>query len=61
MAITSGKILGTQGTTRTIYEVTFAGRLQYISIDIGNNGYIVGANPTSRKLISQLTQGTSHG
>ncbi|ACK66413.1 conserved hypothetical protein [Rippkaea orientalis PCC 8801] len=50
-AIIEGRIVGTQGSTRTIYEVMFEGKVQYLSINVGNNGYIVGANPTSRKLI----------
>lgn len=52
-AIIEGRMIGTQGATRTIYEVTFEGKVQYLSINIGNNGYIVGVNPTSRKLIQR--------
>ncbi|MGH2413866.1 MAG: hypothetical protein ACRDEA_09295 [Microcystaceae cyanobacterium] len=58
-AIAQGKVLGKQGATRTIYEVAFEGKTQYISVDVGNNGYIVGANPTPRRLIRRLTQGKS--
>ncbi|MBK1990803.1 hypothetical protein A0J48_025395 [Sphaerospermopsis aphanizomenoides BCCUSP55] len=49
-AVTSGTLLGYQGTTelpREIYEVTFNGKKQYIAVTIGDNGYIVGANPAS--------------
>ena len=55
-AVTRGRFLGTQGTTRTIYEVEFNGDTQYISVDIASNGYIVGANPTKTRLIRRLTQ-----
>lgn len=37
-AVTEGKILGTQETTRTIYEVEYNGETQYISVDLGSNG-----------------------
>jgi hypothetical protein len=49
-AVTRGKFIGYQGTIeprREIYEVIFNGQTQYIAVTIGDNGYIVGANPTS--------------
>ncbi|MBS3025792.1 MAG: hypothetical protein HCA25_01505 [Dolichospermum sp. DET50] len=49
-AVTSGTLLGYQGTTelpREIYEVNFNGKKQYIAVTVGDNGYIVGANPAS--------------
>ena len=55
-AIIRGKVAGRQGSTRTIYTVFFGGKIQYISVEIGSNGYIVSANPTPRKLILKLTQ-----
>ena len=55
-AVTRSRFLGTQGTTRTIYEVQFNDDTQYISVDIASNGYIVGANPTKTTLIRRLTQ-----
>lgn len=55
-AVTRGRFLGTQGTTRAIYEVEFNGDTQYISVDIASNGYIVGANHTKTRLIRRLTQ-----
>ena len=48
-AIIQNKILGYQGTVeprRTIYEVYFNGKTDYVAITISNNGYIVGANPS---------------
>ena len=45
-AIANGKVVGTQ-RTRTIYEVMYEGRLQRVAISIGDNGFIVGANPKS--------------
>jgi hypothetical protein len=46
-ALTEGKVVGYQGRkkTRTIYEVNFDGKTQYISVTVSDNGYIVGANP----------------
>jgi hypothetical protein len=57
-AVTSGVIIGTQGTkgTRDVYEVDFNGAVQYISITVGDNGYIVGANPTKKNIIRRLLQ-----
>lgn len=54
-AVVRGKAIGTQGTGRIIYEIMFNGKLQYVSVTVGSNGYIVGANPTPKRLISQLT------
>ncbi|MBE9244485.1 hypothetical protein IQ223_07980 [Microcystis aeruginosa LEGE 00239] len=53
-AITMGQLIGTQGTSRSIYKVNYQGEIQYISIDIGSNGYVVSANPTPRKLIQRF-------
>ncbi len=49
-AVISGRFLGYQGTVeprREIYEVIFNGQTQYIAVSVGDNGYIVGANPAS--------------
>jgi hypothetical protein len=49
-AVANGIFLGYQGTVeprREIYEVTFNGKKQFIAVTVGNNGYIVGANPAS--------------
>ncbi|BAG02377.1 hypothetical protein MAE_25550 [Microcystis aeruginosa NIES-843] len=53
-AITMGQLIGTQGTSRSIYKVDYQGEIQYISIDIGSNGYVVSANLTPRKLIQRF-------
>lgn len=45
-ALTEGKIVGSQGT-RFIYETTFKGVKQRVAINVGDNGYVVGANPRS--------------
>jgi hypothetical protein len=42
---THGTRVGMQNT-RPIYEYIFEGKLWRVAIDIGSNGYIVGANPT---------------
>jgi hypothetical protein len=52
LALTMGKFVGYQPTRsptpRSIYEVNFNEIIQYIAITVGDNGYIVGANPTSK-------------
>ena len=45
-ALEEGKVVGTQ-RTRTIYEVMYEGKLQRVAISVGDNGFIVGANPKS--------------
>ncbi|WP_171304781.1 hypothetical protein [Acinetobacter soli] len=47
-AVKGGKIIGYQGkgTGRPIYETVINGEKRAIAISIGNNGFIVGANPT---------------
>ncbi|MDZ8106410.1 MAG: hypothetical protein RM338_12425 [Nostoc sp. DedQUE12a] len=46
-AVTQGRVIGFQGRrkTRTVYEVSFNEKTQYIAVTVGDNGYIVGANP----------------
>lgn len=49
-AIIKSKIVGYQGKKeprRPIYKIKFNGKIHYVAISIGTNGYIVGANPTS--------------
>ena len=53
-AITYGIIIGRQGRSRTIYEIEFNNVKQYISVEIGSNGYIVSANPTSATLVRRF-------
>ena len=50
-ALNKGEIVGYQGKGqgRPIYEVVFNGQKQRVAITIGNNGFIVGANPSSIK------------
>jgi len=46
-AITEGRVVGHQGrgTERPIYEVVIKGQRQRFAVTVGNNGYVVGANP----------------
>lgn len=46
-AVTEGKVVGMQ-RTRPIYEVMFEGRVHKVAVSVGNNGFIVGANPVGR-------------
>jgi hypothetical protein len=48
-AVTEGRIVGFQGsgTGRPIYEFTFNGRTHHAAITVGENGYVVGANPVT--------------
>ncbi len=50
-AINKGKVIGYQGrgTGRPIYEFEYNGTIQFVAITIGDNGFIVGANPVSMK------------
>ncbi|WTY66536.1 ricin-type beta-trefoil lectin domain protein [Streptomyces sp. NBC_01410] len=44
-ALTQGTRVGTQGAGRPIYEVAFNGKTQRLAISVGDNGYVIGANP----------------
>ncbi|MFJ5596218.1 hypothetical protein ACIQCG_41640 [Streptomyces noursei] len=44
-ALTEGTLLGTQGSTRLVYEVVFNGKSQRVAIDVSSNGFVIGANP----------------
>jgi uncharacterized protein YukE len=46
-AATTGKIVGYQGkgTGRPIFEFLFEGKPYKVAVTVGNNGFIVGANP----------------
>jgi RHS repeat-associated protein len=46
-AASNGRIVGYQGagTGRPIYEVVFDGSTHRVAVTVGNNGFIVGANP----------------
>ena len=49
-AITNGTIVGYLGSgrePRPIYQVNFQGQNLYIAVTMSQNGFIVGANPTS--------------
>jgi hypothetical protein len=46
-AVTTGEVVGVQ-RTRPIYEVVFEGNVYKIAVSVGDNGYIVGANPVGR-------------
>ncbi|MFI6933477.1 RICIN domain-containing protein [Streptomyces sp. NPDC050287] len=43
--LTEGTRVGTQGAGRPVYEVTFNGRTQRLAVSVGDNGYVIGANP----------------
>lgn len=46
-AVKEAKIVGTSGKNRDVYETKVNGRVVHIAITISDNGYIVGAHPTS--------------
>ncbi len=50
-AVHQGNVVGTQGkrNPRTVYEFTYNGKKQRIAVQVGSNGYIVGANCVSLK------------
>jgi uncharacterized protein YukE len=47
-AATEGTPVGSQGDGRTIFEFTWNGETRRIAITVGDNGYIVGANPRGK-------------
>ncbi|GAA3832746.1 hypothetical protein [Nocardioides panacisoli] len=44
-ALSEGKVVGTQGRDRPIYEVVVDGVTRRVAITVSKNGFIVGANP----------------
>ncbi len=46
-ATTEGRVVGMQGG-RPIYEVAFVGQTRRVAVTVGDNGFIVGANPVGR-------------
>lgn len=50
-AVYQGNVVGTQGkrNPRTVYEFEYNGVVQRIAVQVGSNGYIVGANPKSMR------------
>ena len=46
-AVSKGRIIGYQGKGygRPIYEVEYFGKTYQVAVTVGDNGYIVGANP----------------
>ncbi|CAD5954935.1 hypothetical protein [Planktothrix agardhii] len=50
--ITKGSIVSSQGrdtvNPRPVYQFIHKGEIKYIAVTIGNNGYIVGANPRTK-------------
>ncbi len=53
-ALTQGYQIRLQGT-RPVYELLWNGEWHYVAITVGNNGFIVGANPAPRKHIPTKT------
>ncbi|MGB5595536.1 MAG: hypothetical protein WBM32_18570 [Crocosphaera sp.] len=53
-AVSEGMMIGIQGKSRIIYQVKINEVLQYVSLEISHNGYIVSANPTPTRLINKL-------
>ncbi len=58
-AVRKGRVIGLQGNSRQVYKIEFDGLMQYVSIEIADNGFIVSANPTSKRLIRQLLDSDS--
>ncbi|MER7165333.1 WXG100 family type VII secretion target [Micromonospora sp. NPDC000207] len=47
-AATQGEVVGRQ-RTRPIYEVLFEGKICRVAVTVGDNGFVVGANPVGQK------------
>ncbi|NJR50423.1 MAG: hypothetical protein HC780_13515 [Leptolyngbyaceae cyanobacterium CSU_1_3] len=47
--LVKGERVGTQGVegTRVVYRYVFGGETKYMAITVGDNGFVVGANPLS--------------
>ena len=50
-ALRENNVIDNQGRTRLVYFTNYKGRDYAIAIEIGSNGYIVGANPTKIKKV----------
>lgn len=50
-ALRQNHIVGYLSETRPIYKVVFNGHVHYVAITVGDNGYVVGANPAPRRKI----------
>ncbi|EHR63701.1 hypothetical protein [Saccharomonospora cyanea] len=48
-ALTRGIYQGVSGSNRNVYEISYRGKSRRIAVTVGNNGYIVGANPVRIK------------
>lgn len=48
-ALLEGRMVGRQGAPpgRPVYEFMWQGEKRYLAVDVGNNGFVVGANPRS--------------
>jgi phosphoribosylformylglycinamidine (FGAM) synthase-like amidotransferase family enzyme len=55
-ATTSGEIVGTQGSTRTIYKTEHNGQTEHVAVETGNNGFVVGMNPSSEKSVKKAAK-----
>ncbi len=49
-ATVKGKKIGVQGEGRDVYEIIYKGQPKRIAVTIGDNGFIVGANPVSQSV-----------
>ncbi|WP_449433588.1 RHS repeat-associated core domain-containing protein [Pseudomonas putida] len=52
-AVVHGEVVGVQGRDREIYSVDFNGKPQYVAVSVGQDGYIVGANPSLKPTAAQ--------
>jgi hypothetical protein len=41
----TGRVVGTQGVDRPIYEFEYEGEQYKVAVTVGSNGFMVGANP----------------
>lgn len=48
-ALRENNVVDKQGRSRLVYLTNYKGKEQFIAIEVGGNGYIVGANPGKRK------------
>jgi len=49
-----GEQIGRQGRDRPVYRIRYRGQDLYVAITVGDNGFVVGANPVSQSKLRKL-------
>ncbi len=54
LALHQGEQVGVQGRDRAVYRVRYREQDWYVAISVGDNGFILGANPFGQRKVRQL-------